>query len=47
VAGRPDLADRTGVDFVTQDLGEALALCGCAPLVSVGAQAPATISLQG
>lgn len=47
VVGRTDLADRTGVDFVTQDLGEALALCGCAPLVSVGAQAPATISLRG
>jgi methylmalonyl-CoA mutase cobalamin-binding subunit len=46
-AGRPDLADRTGVDYVTQDLGEALALCGCAPQVSVGAPVPAMVALQG
>ena len=46
-AGRTDLAERTGVDYVTQDLGEALTFCGCAPLVSVAAPAPAMVSLRG
>jgi methylmalonyl-CoA mutase cobalamin-binding subunit len=45
--GRTDVAARTGVDHVTQDLGEALAFCGCAPLVPVGAAVPAKMSLRG
>jgi hypothetical protein len=45
--GRTDVGARTGVDHVTQDLGEALAFCGCAPLVPVGAAVPAKISLRG
>lgn len=47
VAGRTDVVGRTGVDYVTQDLCEALTFCGCAPLVPVGASAPAKISLRG
>lgn len=48
VAGRSDVVARTGVDYVTQDLGEALTFCGCAPLVPAGAAAvPAKISLRG
>jgi len=47
VAGRSDVVARTGVDYVTQDLGEALTFCGCAPLVPVAAAGPAKISLRG
>lgn len=47
LAARTDVVARTGVDYVTHDLGEALTFCGCAPLVPVGAAAPAMLSLRG
>ena len=45
-SGQTNLAARTGVDYVTQDIGEALTFCGCAPLAPGVAPVSVTSSLR-